>query len=207
HGANLACFEPQLDARADQGVGVRALAPDVRLSHQHAEPGDLIELHRVAARGDVAPVDRRLAPAPHAVVALEAHPVRDHDVRLGRVGGGARAVVDRGAAGGVHLHGIADALHDAVVGEVRPAQYRSGYAVHRHHVAVRLEPLLVQAVGGVGGVQGERAIPDTHQVPLPDHVEATDPGDPGHAVARDGAARLAAMGQHTAARENVGLSL
>ena len=72
---------------------------------------------------------------------------------------------------------------------------------------MRFEPLLVQKVGGVGGVQGERAVPDVHLVSLPDHVEAADPGEPGYAVGREGAPRLAAMGQHAAAREDVGLAL
>src|SRR5438093_1069625 len=142
---------------------------------------------------------------PHPFVPLEAHPVPHDDVRLARVG--VRAVVDRGASGGVHLERIADAFQGPVVREVRTAQHRSRDTIHRDHVLVRLEPLLVQEIRRIRGVQGEGRVADVHEVPLPDHVEAPDAGEPGHAVSGQGAPRLLAVRQYAAAREHVGLAL
>src|SRR5439155_2348312 len=108
HLADLAAPEAQLDARAGELVAPRSLPLDARLADEHAEPGRLVELHRIAARGEVAAVDRHLPRPPHPVVALETHPVGDDDVRLSRV-----RPLDGRAARGVHLQGVPDALHRA----------------------------------------------------------------------------------------------
>src|SRR5437870_2641261 len=79
---------------------------------------------------------------PHAAVHLDAPVVTYDEVRLARAG--LRPVVERGASGGVHLAGIADAFQVAVEGQLRAAKIRSGDAILRDHVLVRLEPLLVQ---------------------------------------------------------------
>src|SRR6267143_4218758 len=109
---------------------------DVCSSDLLADPGGLVHHQRVAARGEIAAVDRDLAPAPHAIVAAKAHPVSDDHVRLGGVGGGAAAVVDRGPLRGDHLHRVAHAGDGAVVGEIRPAQHRVVAAIHGHHPVV-----------------------------------------------------------------------
>src|SRR5438132_9430200 len=57
------------------------LFPYTTLFRSHGKSGGLIELHRVAARREIAPVDGHLPASPHPVVALEAHPVCHDDVR------------------------------------------------------------------------------------------------------------------------------
>src|SRR5207247_5425012 len=81
---DLAVAETELDAGSRQGVRARPLPFHAGSTHQDGEPCALIELHRIAAGGEVAPVDGHLPAAPHPVVPLEAHPVSHDDVRLTR---------------------------------------------------------------------------------------------------------------------------
>src|SRR5439155_13598114 len=105
--------EAELDAGARQRVGLRPLALDPGLPYEQPESHDLVELHRVTPRREVAAIDRHGSPAPHAIVAFEAYPIRDDDVRLGGIG--APAVVDRRAARGVHLERVPHALQRPVI--------------------------------------------------------------------------------------------
>src|ERR687891_331309 len=57
HETDLAILEAELDTRAGQRVGLRALSFDAWLPHEQADARDLVELHRVAARGYVGAVD------------------------------------------------------------------------------------------------------------------------------------------------------
>ena len=89
HPPNVALREAQLDTRAHERVtlggvaGRRASPPlDARPPDQHAEPRRLVEQHRIGAGRKVAPVDGDLPAGPRAVVAFEAQPVPDDDIRL-----------------------------------------------------------------------------------------------------------------------------
>src|SRR2546427_12416704 len=57
HEADLLPLEPELDARAGERVGPWALPLHPGLADEHGQSGGLIELHRVAARREIAPVD------------------------------------------------------------------------------------------------------------------------------------------------------
>src|SRR5256884_620577 len=119
---DVVTLEAELDARARERVGFRALALDSRLAQEQPESRELVELHRVTPRREVAAVDRHGSPTPHAIVAFEAYPIRDDDVRLGGIG--AAAVVDRRAARGVQLERVPYAPQRPVIGQVGAAQDR-----------------------------------------------------------------------------------
>src|SRR5690349_5266276 len=70
---DLTPLEAELDAAPRQGVRLSALALDAGVPEKEAKPGGLVELHRVAARREVAPVDGHGSPAPHAIVPFEAY--------------------------------------------------------------------------------------------------------------------------------------
>src|SRR5213075_2044690 len=136
HLPDVALCETQLDPGAQQRLGLarirgarrRLPTPlDARRADEHAEPGRLVELHRVAARREVAAVDRDLAAGPHAIVAFEAQPVADDDVWLlwRRVGRLALAILDGRPLRGVHLDGIAQSRDGAPVLEVGSTQDRA----------------------------------------------------------------------------------
>src|SRR6266567_3399515 len=54
HEADLLPLEPELDARAGERVGPWALPLHPGLADEHGKSGGLIELHRVAARREIA---------------------------------------------------------------------------------------------------------------------------------------------------------
>src|SRR5213082_63068 len=202
---DVVTLEAELDARARERVGLRSLALDPRFAQQQPESRDLVELHRVTPCREVAAIDRHGSPAPHAIVAFEAYPIRDDDVRLGGIG--AAAVVDRRAARGVQLERVPYALQRPVIGQVGAAQHRAAVAVHGDHVLMRVEPLLTQEIRRGRRIQRHRRVSDVYRVLLPDHVEAAEAGVPGDAVRLQGAAGAPAVREHAAAREDVRLSL
>src|SRR2546421_274678 len=200
----VATLEAELDARARERVSLRPLPLDTRLAQEHPESRALVELHRVAPRGEVAAVDRHGSPAPHAIVPFEAYTIGDDHIRLTRIGGG--AIVDRRAARGVRLERVPHTLHRPVIGQVGPPQHRAAVAVHRDHVLVRLEPLLAEEVGGRHRVERDGRVADVNGVFLADHVEAPQAREPGYAVGGERASRALAVGQDAAAREHIGLA-
>ena len=202
HEVDLALSEGELDAGPDQGVAARRvpglLAGDLRLSQEDADADGLVHHQRVGPRGEIAAVDRDLTPAPHAIVAAKAHPVGDDHVRLGGVGSGAAAVIDRGSLRGDHFHGVAHAGDGAVVGEVRPAQHRVVTAVDRHHPVVGLQVFVAQEIRGQVRVEVQQGVADMH---VRDHVETLLGREILNALRCEGRARAAAMGAHPAAAE------
>ena len=200
---DVVTLEAELDAGARERIGLGSLALDPRLAQEQPESRELVELHRVTPRREVAAIDRHGSPAPHAIVAFEAYPIRDDDVRLGGIG--AAAVVDRRAARGVHLERVAYALQRPVIGQVGTAQHRAAVAVHGDHVLVRVEPLLTQEIRRGRRIQRHRRVSDVYRVLLADHVEAFETGEPGDAVGGERASGALTVGQHATAREHIGL--
>jgi len=85
---DVALRQRELDARADQCVGPSrsAVAARPRPSTRGTRPARRSRSsdhhHRIGARREIAAIDRDLATGPRAVVAFEAQPVGDDDVRL-----------------------------------------------------------------------------------------------------------------------------
>src|SRR2546429_6787400 len=177
---DVVTLEAELDARARERVGFRALALDSRLAQEQPESRELVELHRVTPRREVAAVDRHGSPTPHAIVAFEAYPIRDDDVRLGGIG--AAAVVDRRAARGVQLERVPYAPQRPVIGQVWAAQHRAAVAVHGDHRLMRVEPLLTREIRRGRRIQRHRRVSDVYRVLLADHVEAAEAGKQGYAI-------------------------
>src|SRR2546430_16008482 len=71
---DVVTLEPELDARARERVGFRSLALDSRLAQEQPEPPELVQLHRLTPRPEVAAVDRPGPPTPHAIVGFAAQP-------------------------------------------------------------------------------------------------------------------------------------
>src|SRR5437868_15404619 len=77
---DIVTLEAELDTGARERVGFRSLALDPRFAQQQPESRELVELHRVTPRREVAAIDRQGSPAPHAIVAVDSCPI-SYDVR------------------------------------------------------------------------------------------------------------------------------
>jgi hypothetical protein len=201
HEPHLALLEAQLDARADESVGLAALPLDPWLAHEDAESAGFVEQQRIGARRKIAAVDRHLASRPHAIVTLEADPVAHDDVGLPRVGG--LAVFDGGPRGGEHLDGVAYAPRRPVVVEMGAAQDGAVATVRRHHVLARLEALVAQEIRGEVRIEGERRIADDD---VSDEVDAALAPVHRDAVRGEGTGGAFAVGQDATAGEPVGVA-
>ncbi len=201
--AQLPLVQRQVDPRSRDREAVGSDAPERRrISQQRSVAArSRIEPQRVRSRGEVAPIDRHLAAREDPVVTPEAHPLADDDVRLrrcpARVG---REILDGGAAGGVHLERVADALHHPEIVQRRALQRGAGLEVLGRDVAPCFPSLLVLVVDAPVGVHGQCRVAVLHPADELHHVAAVG----GHAVALHGDPGAAAAQLDVPAREVVG---